>query len=211
MAKQVFIIDGDHRYRNMFLQYGWKIAFSIDEADLVQFTGGADVSPSLYGEVCHPRTSCSVYRDDHEEQVYKDTLKRGVPMAGICRGGQFLNVMNGGKMYQDVNKHAIQGTHEAIDVITGGTIGVSSTHHQMMRPATSGEVLAIANLATYKEYMNESHERGRRRGNLEDDVEVVLYGDTKSLCFQPHPEFVVESDEYRECADYYFDCLERVV
>ncbi|MNY79889.1 hypothetical protein D3C86_2207250 [compost metagenome] len=41
----------------------------------------------------------------------------------------------------------------------------------------------------------------------EPDTEVVYYPDTKSLCFQPHPEFF-RADH--ECFKYYFDCIEHV-
>ena len=161
----------------------------MQEADLLCFTGGADVSPELYGEE-NVGSYCSPERDKYEEQVFDWAYANDVPMVGICRGGQFLNVMNGGKMWQDVDNHAISGTHKAMCKYWG-EIMVSSTHHQMMRAGAGGELIAYANLSSYK--LND-------KGDSRDlcDVEVVHYKDTKSLCYQPHPEIVNEGHECRK-------------
>jgi len=209
-GKTVLIINGGGAYERMFRMYGWEVVDDIYDADLIQFTGGADVTPGLYGELPHPATSYSRARDNHEMKIFHIAREVGVPMAGICRGGQFLNVMNGGKMYQDVDRHAISGTHTATDVRSGSDIEVSSTHHQMMRPHKTGEVLCIAHRATFKEHMVKDHV-AKVDGTEENDVEVVLYKDNKCLCFQPHPEFVSRNPAYKACADYYFECLKEVV
>ena len=208
-SKKVFIIDGGGAYYKMFEMYGWEVVSSIEEADLVLFTGGEDVTPSLYGEAKHPTTSNNPYRDDKEQLLFHKALHKGMPMAGICRGGQFLNVMCGGKLYQHVGNHAISGLHEAIDSRSGRTLGVTSTHHQMMRPAPSGEVLCYAKLGGFREHIvNGEVKQGPTSG---DDVEVVLYKEQHVLCFQPHPEFVVYDEEVRECSDYFFQCLQEVL
>jgi len=54
-------------------------------------------------------------------------------MVGICRGSQFLTVMSGGRLFQDVSGHAIMGTH-LIKFKDGSSLGITSTHHQMMNP-----------------------------------------------------------------------------
>ncbi len=209
-SKKVLIIGGGQSYAQMFQMYGWEVVEGIHEADLLQFTGGHDVSPVLYEEDIHPATSSNYQRDMKEREMFFMALDLGIPCAGICRGGQFLNVMNGGKMYQHVDKHAIGGTHDATDLRTGRVVQVSSTHHQMMRPSKAGEVLAIASRSTFKEHMQKGAIK-HVAGDKENDVEVVLYEGTRSLCFQPHPEFVTHGAEYKECADYFFECLENIL
>lgn len=205
MEKSVFIVNGDHDYRSMFADRGWVETNVLQEADLVLFTGGEDVSPSLYGERTHPRTWANANRDKHETSIYKKALELGVPMVGICRGGQFLNVMNGGKMWQHVENHGISGTHPAN--VTGfiGNIGVTSTHHQMMIPNNDVEhiVLITAQLLGKKERMGDGGIGiiTRYPGVGEEDVESVYYPETHSLCFQPHPEF--KSGE-GDCRDVFF-------
>ena len=61
----------------------------------------------------------------------------------------------------------------------------------MMRAGAGGELIAYANLSSFK--LND-------KGDSRDlcDVEVVYYKDTKSLCYQPHPEIVNEAHECRK-------------
>lgn len=199
---KVYIVGNDYGIANMFLQHGWTIVDYIDEnIDLIQFTGGEDVDPSYYKEAKHPRTYSNPRRDAAEAAVFNE-WKGKVPMAGICRGGQFLNVMNGGKMWQHVNNHAIGGTHDAFCHITETVYAVTSTHHQMMRPARHAKILLTAELATTKETAEEVVE------GLGIDTEAVYYPDTMSLCFQPHPEYVSIN---HECRNLYFDYLDRIL
>lgn len=193
--KKVYVVGGGYAYERMFKQAGFELSSSMQEAGLLCFTGGADVSPELYGEE-NVSSYCSPERDKYEEQVFDWAYAHDVPMVGICRGGQFLNVMNGGKMWQDVDNHAISGTHKAM-CKHWGEIMVSSTHHQMMRPGDAGEVLVSADLSSYR--LNDEgcwHVAYDEWVGL--DVEVVYYKDTKSLCYQPHPEIVNEDHQCRK-------------
>ena len=108
---KVYVEGGDYSIVNMFRENGWFVTKNLEEADLVCFQGGADVSPELYGE---PNTgSYNQWDIDFLSIVLYNNAKRlGIPMVGICRGGQFLNVMAGGKMIQDYPGHAIASTHE---------------------------------------------------------------------------------------------------
>lgn len=201
---RVFIVGGGPAYGRMFIEAGFTLALNIEDCDLVQFTGGADVNPSLYGHGVHPTTSYNRADDARDAQFYEHAKRLGLPMAGICRGGQFLNVSNGGKLVQDTNKHATSAGHLAYDLESKAAIAVSSTHHQMMIPHVSARVVAVAHEATYK-YTVPSSITLDVHSNMKDDVEVVYYNATKCLCFQPHPEFV----GVEQCRDYYFACLKK--
>lgn len=199
----VLIINGSMAYANMWKAHGHKIVNTFANADVIQFTGGEDVTPSMYGEAAHKQTYNSEVRDKYELQYYQQAVADNIPVVGICRGGQFLNVVNGGKMYQHVNNHAIGGTHSLIDLPTGVVHHVTSTHHQMMRAGPSGEVVAIAHgRSEFRENMIDG--KLNEEYGAHDDVEVVFYEDTKSLCFQPHPEF-----NCAPCAEYFFKLVER--
>lgn len=202
--KKVLIVNGSFDYRNLFEQLGFETTTNIDEADLMCFTGGEDVSPSLYGDKAHEATFNSTYRDRVEQQMFDLALTAMVPMVGICRGGQFLNVMNGGRMYQDVTKHAIYGTHPIVDLESGETIEVTSTHHQMFMPHESAKVVAVANLGGEREWYD-----GQvfRRDTSNTDYEVLFYEKTNSLCFQPHPEF--QGEQYQPMKNYFARLLNK--
>lgn len=205
----VLIVGGGYAYKTMYENFGGKEVGSIAAADVIQFTGGSDVSPRLYGEHSHPTTYSSNDRDMYEEAIYREAVKQGKFCVGICRGGQFLNVMNGGSMYQDVNGHAIHGTHGVLDVLTGSVIQCTSTHHQMMRMGEGGVLVAKSDemLSQRKSHMSLlSEERKILITYDEVEVESVYYPETRSLCFQPHPEIVRAG---HPCQDYFFSLLGR--
>lgn len=182
--KKVCIINGGSQYAFLFRDIGFEPCDQLNEADLICFTGGSDVSPSLYGHKEHMQTFTNTFRDEAEMVLFKEGLKLGKPFVGICRGGQFLNVMSGGEMYQDVTKHGF--SHDLTDLETGEVVYVSSTHHQMMKPSDRAIIVAVANQGGTREWWD-----GEvfKREVSKDDVEVVFYEHTRSLCFQPHPEF----------------------
>jgi gamma-glutamyl-gamma-aminobutyrate hydrolase PuuD len=202
----VYIVgsSGNCAYAQMFRDEGWTVVGTLKEADLAQFTGGADVDPSIYSEERHPTTHSNLQQDAIEMDVYKQARLLNIPVAGICRGGQFLNVMSGGKLHQDVDNHATYAGHE-MSTHDYETIKVSSTHHQMMIPSKDGVVWATAKLSTNRERMVGKHitvDRGEH-----DDVEAVIYPELKTVCYQPHPEF----GGYKDCRDYYFQLISEVM
>jgi len=205
-SKKVYIVNGGRDYRQMFLSKGWELADTPEEADLVQFTGGEDVTPSIYEETSHPQTYSNRKRDEYEIGLYLSLREQEIPMAGICRGSQFLNVMCGGSLYQHVDGHATGAPHKAYDRTSGTTLYVSSTHHQMMRPGPSAEVLCVADESSFKEHMQ--GDEIRRVVDDKEDVEAVYYPDAKVLCFQPHPEFGILNHKYVECMEYYFNLID---
>lgn len=109
--------------------------------DLLIFTGGEDVNPYLYGETPHAKTHFNPERDAQEAQVWRMAKERGIPCLGICRGSQFLNVMNKGRLVQHVTNHT---TDHDMRTSCGHTIHVTSTHHQMMDPGEGAELLGWA-------------------------------------------------------------------
>jgi gamma-glutamyl-gamma-aminobutyrate hydrolase PuuD len=199
MQRRVFVVGGDGLVSAMFELEGWLLAQNVEDSDFVVFTGGADVPPKYYGENPIPGTRCNPWREEQEEVTYHQAVASGKALVGICRGGQFLNVLNGGAMWQDVDNHAIFDTHPVYDIESGRDIECTSTHHQMMRIGVGGVLVAHSgNLTTYYKSESGTHEPHAV------DVEVVWYGGTRSLCFQPHPEYGVE-----ECKKYFFELIER--
>ena len=193
-VKKVYIVGGGADFDRMFVHQGWRITNDLMSASLIQFTGGSDVSPSFYGEKEHPETHSNLMRDKRERIIFNLALKNKIPMAGICRGGQFLNVMNGGRMWQHVDNHSGVGSHNCVDLDTGKSFMATSTHHQMMNPHRSGKILAIAKEATRKERIGKAGQIISLLGHNGQDVEVLFYLKSKSLCFQPHPEFSGQDD-----------------
>jgi putative glutamine amidotransferase len=69
-------------------------------------TGGGDVDPSLYGADTNGRTK-HIFRerDEFERELIEEADRKDLPILGICRGLQILNVARGGTLIQHVEGH----------------------------------------------------------------------------------------------------------
>ena len=118
------------------------------------FTGGQDVSPSIYGE--EPLDglvgTCRA-RDNMELKVLETAIAKDIPVLGICRGIQFINAALGGSLYQDLpsqyesqTEHHMEAPYDRevhkVDIIKDSplqellkkdVLGVNSYHHQAVR------------------------------------------------------------------------------
>lgn len=207
VPKSVFVVGNDPSTCKMFFKDGWSIITEIRKADVIVFTGGSDIDPALYGQRRTPVCGSSdIRRDEAEVKCYKNLAKDQLKI-GICRGGQLLNVLNGGSMYQHVNNHELgQRNHRIFLPYHTSQRWVNSYHHQMMIPDFDNskmEVLGISDESTVKIF-----DKGQitKRADVETnpDYEIIWYGETNSYCFQPHPEW----DPVTEIV--FFESLERL-
>jgi len=70
--------------------------------DGVVITGGHDVDPVLYAQESKVLPHYDADRDAFESAIIDDALARGLPLLGICRGAQLMNVRLGGDLHQDL-------------------------------------------------------------------------------------------------------------
>lgn len=68
-------------------------------------SGGADLEPALYGESPQGAAGMDPLRDELELEAWHEAGRRAVPVLGICRGLQAINVFTGGSLLQDVPSH----------------------------------------------------------------------------------------------------------
>lgn len=206
MSKQPkILILGQIAYTQLFSsigfktisQYTWKDVIDIPkDIDAVLFSGGEDINPSLYGE----NKSKYVYsvdygRDATEEAIFHEAIKRNIPMFGICRGAQFLNVMNGGKLVQHMHGHT--GTRHEVVTINDEMFNVTSSHHQMMLMPESH--LDYVELAWTKDRRSNFYYNGNDEviEGIEKEMEAVLFPKTKCLGVQWHPEWMHKDEDGR--------------
>jgi putative glutamine amidotransferase len=116
--------------------------------DGLVIAGGADVAPARYGASAHPETlGLRPDRDETEFALVENALSAGLPLVGVCRGMQVLNVVLGGTLAQHVPDVTGSSAHRpevgqfgstevemvpgsAINEILGGAATVSCSHHQ---------------------------------------------------------------------------------
>ena len=120
--------------------------------------GGYDIDPARYGAELEPATA-ETYpeRDDMELAMLRDALDRDMPVLGICRGMQLINVAFGGTLLQDIPGHVKRGadgiepvvhqTYVAPGSKLGAIIGAgavyrtNSLHHQGLKEAQRAPAL----------------------------------------------------------------------
>ncbi len=136
-------------------------ASAADECDGVMLTGGGDVDPALYGQARDHRKLDDVdrKRDEFEFDVLRRAFGRAIPVLGICRGLQVVNVYLGGTLHVDLEsagfrrhtpgekterRHRITVTpSSALAENAGVTEGeVNSYHHQA--PDRPGKGLLVS-------------------------------------------------------------------
>jgi gamma-glutamyl-gamma-aminobutyrate hydrolase PuuD len=193
--------DDEARFARLLSRSGCYRADSIEEADLVVFGGGSDVEPLLYGESNEERHSTVCFnteRDAADIQIYLQARDQGTPMMGVCRGAQFLHVMNGGKLYQDIDGH--MGEHKAYALRDQLLIEkVSSVHHQSCVFNKDMEVLlTTANQTTVRWLNNDVKDTSAKV-----DIEAFYYRDSGCFGVQGHPE-------YSGCNKFSVWCLEQL-
>jgi len=120
------------------------VAPVVQLIDGLLLTGGPDISPRLYGESNESRTGpADTERDDFEFGLVHAAMAAELPVLGICRGLQMINVALGGSLAQHVDGHerVVQPSaadqrativrDSALHRILGVTqIGINSLHHQ---------------------------------------------------------------------------------
>lgn len=166
----------------------------IKLVDGLILSGGHDVFPINYKEQPLQRLG-QVFpeRDDFDTLLYKEARKRDIPILGICRGMQLINVIEGGTLYQDLsyrentNKHSFEFPHQR-------------THEITVKPKS-----ILSKIFDKKEYVNSFHHQVLNKvgKNLEviataDDGVVEAYQHKKAkfvLGVQFHPEMLVHTYE----------------
>ncbi len=160
----------------------------IDRLDGVILSGGADIGPHHYGAASETDTfPPEPERDEFELELMKSAVHSELPVLGICRGHQVINVQCGGSLNQDVPPHAAfdrppeTELHEVtfkpgslLAQMYGPSMRANSLHHQTIREVAPG-LQATAHT---------------------DDgvIEGLEHGNLPIVSVQWHPEMMVSRD-----------------
>ncbi len=139
----------------------------INMVDGIYFTGGNDISPETYGEEVTELVGTLVAeRDEFEIKLYKKAEECDMPMLGVCRGHQIMNVASGGTLYQDIyaqrsntighspeksmgenNTHTVRISEESKlhSALNTNMLATNSIHHQAVKDVAGGyKISAVA-------------------------------------------------------------------
>ena len=169
----------------------------IYKCDGFILTGGVDVHPDFYNGKPVYNNSPGVFqpeRDVFEEKIYRHSQENKLPVLGICRGMQLINVLEGGKLIQDLDNGNERHKKEASDKehgispqegtllykITNSIKGiVNSAHHQAIDPDAIGTDLVV----------NAYDDDDTDNVNIIEGLEFKnKSGKAFMLCVQWHPE-----------------------
>ena len=102
----------------------------LAEVSGLLLTGGGDVDPTLYGQERHPETRVKRGRDETEFGLIRAAIERDMPVFGICRGMQAINVALGGSLDQHVLDHRSPERAGAGAGLPRGVRSAGEPHHQ---------------------------------------------------------------------------------
>ena len=168
----------------------------VNDIDAIVLTGGGDVSPEVYGDTRHRLTSgVDSGRDQLELAAVKMARERSLPILGICRGHQLLNVAYGGTLTQHVPDLPHTRTHgnanHAVALNRKSRVArqlrrriltdVVSLHHQAVDRLGDGLIPA-----------------GWAKDGLVEMIESVPGAEPYVLGCQFHPEMAVISSPWAE-------------
>lgn len=131
----------------------------LDNCDGLMLSGGTDVDPVIFGEVPHTALGrVDGPRDPFEITLAREAVRRDMPVLGICRGLQVLNVALGGTLIQDIptdvpgavvhesGENRVEIAHEVTlvpgsklaELLSTTRVGVNSFHHQAAKRIGGG-------------------------------------------------------------------------
>ena len=138
----------------------------LNRLDGVLLTGGTDIDPNIYGKRPMPYCGRVIQeRDDHDLRIARYCYEKKIPVLGMCRGIQLLNVSRGGTLYQDLGKeagliHSYMGdvgpryyrVHKTtftsgsiLHSVFGDEVRTNSFHHQgVWEPGKDVKITAVA-------------------------------------------------------------------
>ena len=127
----------------------------LERLDGLVFSGGMDIDSVHFGQQPHPTVVYAPERDAMEMTLYKAARAKGLPMLGICRGIQLINVAAGGTLWQDIpsqvpaaHMHSQRAARDYVthEVTLAGRLAewlgvkprVNSFHHQAVKDVAKG-------------------------------------------------------------------------
>lgn len=191
MPKFSLAYGSDPKTVEMFTRKNWELV-DQENANVIVFTGGTDINPSIYGASDSQNNHYDNERDRQEREIYKK-YSRNKRFIGICRGFQFLSCMSGGWLAQDADGHRGKphNIYYHVEIGAGANSIVNSFHHQIVLAHEEIYPLAVAEEATYMQ-----SEDGRYAPQAGRHLEIEMgFTAGRHYGVQFHPEWCPKSEE----------------
>ncbi len=164
--------------------------------DGLLLTGGNDIDPARYGEEPHPDIGQLMVSKDYMEVALLDmVVPRNIPILGICRGMQMLNVYFGGTLYQDLKQNPqFTVQHEFKTDLSVPTHNVQTEKDSVVRSIVGEEYRVNS---AHHQAVKELAEGCRATAHTKDGlVEAIEHEESKFILgVQWHPEMMAHKDQ----------------
>jgi len=140
----------------------------ISGCDGFILTGGIDIHPGFYGGTMHYNhlpDSFQTDRDNFEKDIYYHAKAHELPVLGICRGFQLINILEGGSLIQDLGEKGNAAHKKEIE---------DKEHDVEIEKDTLLYEIAFQT----KGYVNSAHHQGLDQNNLSSELRANAYAKT---------------------------------
>lgn len=170
----------------------------LDRLDGLLISGGHDVGPERYG--AFPKACCGTVfpmRDEQDLTLAKAALERDLPLLGVCRGTQILNVACGGTLYQDLESEGGFEHHSGGERYPRNTPWHRVTLEEGSVPAEIFGKTELTVNSYHHQAVRVPGEGVRVVGRSVDGVceAITVEGRRFALAVQWHPEMMFDSAE----------------
>lgn len=157
----------------------------VQDLDLLILKGGADVSFNAQGQFSYMTGASNPFLEYFDEHILPEYIERRIPIFGICRGMQALNVMFGGTLKHHLYFHPTNGqdrsykVHHVTNKDKEHLFKVNSIHHQCVKELGEG----------LRPLLYSTNEKAEKLGHIEAFEHETL----PIVAVQWHPEEIMDS------------------
>ncbi len=184
--------------RTYFIRPGSTIDVSL--LDGIVLSGGTHIHPGLYGQQEQVKARYDHRRDRTDQMLLGEAERLHLPVLGICRGAQLINVHRGGSLCQDVTPLRVHTRHRPLLL--------PLQRVRVVEPTRLGRIIRRRSIGANRIHSQAIQwlGRGLRVSALDDDLFVQAFENTHGqwlMGVQWHPEYLLYHGAHRGiCADF---------
>ncbi|MCI6013347.1 MAG: gamma-glutamyl-gamma-aminobutyrate hydrolase family protein [Firmicutes bacterium] len=178
----------------------------------------SDINPAIWGEKVSGAVKIDDELDEGQRKILDLAIEKGIPVIGMCRGIQFINVYFGGTIIQDLHcaeahktcdpdrYHQIYTTPGSfMETLYGESVMVNSRHHQAVGKIGKGLQIAARWIC------DDTTGRAEEENWEKETVDVLVHETYQIIGLQWHPEKMMylgnptQQADGRKMLEYYLD------
>lgn len=193
-----------HGARTHYVRPGSRVDVSL--LDGLVLSGGTHVHPERYNQEPQVTARYDRKRDATDQSLLEQAERIGIPVLGICRGAQFINVFHGGSLCQNVTPLRVNTRHRPL-LLPLQTV-------RLVRPSRLGQLMPSPVIGANRIHSQAIKQLGRnlRVTALDNDLFVQAIENTQGqwlMGVQWHPEYLLYHGGHRRIFSQFVDAARR--